>query len=60
LTEKGFIDTKNGKIFTTDEGRNFLNKYEELMMNWAMLSARKSSKHSEEEESLIEVVDQTE
>jgi predicted transcriptional regulator len=60
LTEKGFIDSKNGQIFTTNEGRNFLSKYEELMMNWAMLSARKSSKYSEDDESLIEVIDQTE
>lgn len=60
LTEKGFIDSKNEKIFTTQEGRIFLSKYEELMTNWTVLSVGKSSKHFEEEEFLIEVVDQTE
>ena len=37
LSEKGFINSSNGKVYTTMEGIEFLEKYDELMMLWNLI-----------------------
>jgi predicted transcriptional regulator len=34
LVEKGLIESMDGQIYTTEEGIEFLRKYEELMKIW--------------------------
>ena len=37
LTEKGFIYSSNGHLYTTMKGIDFLEKYKELMMLWNLI-----------------------
>lgn len=37
LSEKGFINSSNGKLYTTMKGIEFLEKYDELMMLWHLI-----------------------
>jgi len=37
LSEKGFINSSNGKLYTTMKGIEFLEKYDELMTLWNLI-----------------------
>ena len=37
LSDKGFINSSNGKLYTTMKGIEFLEKYDELMMLWNLI-----------------------
>lgn len=38
LSEKGFINSSNGKLYTTMKGIEFLEKYDELMTIWNIVA----------------------